>query len=519
MFDGLILLGQGVSHFLTPEGIFNVIWATLLGLAIGILPGLTATMGVALLVTLTYGMETSQAILTLMSVYLGSIFGGSRTAILLNIPGTPASAATSLDGYPLAQQGRAGLAMGLATTSSTLGTLVGIFFLALLAPLLTEVALNFGTYEFFWLAVFGVVISGQLSGSDTPLKGYITGILGLLAATVGMESLHAHQRFTFGIPQLGAGIDIIPAMVGAFGLAEILSQIKRRPTLQTRTVTDRVVPTLREVFQHWKTIIRSGVIGTFAGIIPGVGEDVGAWSSYAAAKRFSKHPEEFGKGSQEGLIAAETGNNAVVSGAMIPTLTLALPGSAAAAVLIAAMYIHGVRPGPMLMIENAPFLYQVVGMLLLATLANLLFGLSLTKLFIKIVSIPQERLMAVIAVLCVVGSFAVTQRMFDVYVMLVFGVLGFLLREMRYPMAPLVLGIVLGDLLDSNLRRGLGLTNGDWTPFFTRPISLVLFLIVAATIVLSIPPVSRWLGRIVANMARRKTATEPTVSDGPRPKE
>jgi putative tricarboxylic transport membrane protein len=243
------------------------------------------------------------------------------------------------------------------------------------------------------------------------------------------------------------------------------------------------------------------------GIIPGVGEDVGAWSSYAAAKRLSKKPEEYGKGSQEGLIAAETGDNAVVSAAMIPTLTLALPGSAAAAVLIAAMYIHGIRPGPMLMIENAAFLYQVIGMLLLATFANLIFGLSLTKVFIRIVTVPQERLMAVIAVLCVVGSFAVTQRMFDVYVMLAFGVIGFLLREMKYPMAPLVLGIVLGDLLDLNLRRGLGLTNGDWTPFFTRPISAALCAIVVLTILMSIPAVSRKMKDLFGGLSSTRSGT------------
>jgi len=251
------------------------------------------------------------------------------------------------------------------------------------------------------------------------------------------------------------------------------------------------VPRLKEIFQYWKTIIRSGIIGTFVGIIPGVGEDVGSWSSYAAAKKLSKHPEEFGKGSQEGLIAAETGDNAVVSAAMIPTLTLALPGSAAAAVLIAAMMIHGIRPGPMLMTENPVFLYQVVAMLLLATIANLIFGLSLTKLFIKVLQVPRERLMAVIYILCVVGSFAITQRMFDVYVMLIFGVGGFILREMKYPMAPLVLGIVLGDLLDLNLRRGLMLTNGDPTPFFTRPISAVICLVIILTILMSIPAVSR----------------------------
>ncbi len=493
MLDGLFMLGQGLAHFLTPASLFNVIWATLLGLAIGILPGLTATMGVALLVTLTYKMLPDQAILTLMCVYLGAIYGGSRTAILLNIPGTPANAAATLDGHPLALQGKAGLAMGLATTSSTLGTLVGIFFLAIIAPLLSEAALKFGSYEFFWLALFGVVISGQMTGSDTPLKGYIAGVLGLLVAMIGMETLHAYQRFTFGIPALGGGVDLIPAMVGAFGLAEILSSMKRTAIANIAPVNDRVVPTLGEIFRYWKTIIRSGIIGTFVGIIPGVGEDVGSWSSYAAAKRASKHPEEFGKGSQEGLIAAETGDNAVVSAAMIPTLTLALPGSAAAAVLIAAMYIHGIRPGPMLMVENPGFFYQVVAMLLLATLANLIFGLSLTKVFIKVLSVPRERLMAVVYVLCVVGSFAITQRMFDVYVMLFFGIVGFLLREMKYPMAPLVLGIVLGDLLDLNLRRGLMLTNGDPTPFFTRPISAVICLIIVLTILLSIPAVSRRL--------------------------
>ena len=244
------------------------------------------------------------------------------------------------------------------------------------------------------------------------------------------------------------------------------------------------------------------MIGTFIGIIPGVGEDVGAWTSYAAAKRFSKHPEEFGKGSQEGLIAAETGDNAVIPGAMIPTLTLAIPGSAASAVLIAAMFIHGIRPGPMLMIENPTFLYQVVAMLLLATVAILVYGLSLTRLFIKVLLVPRERLMAVVYVLCLVGAFAITQRMFDVYVMLVFGVVGFVLREMKYPMAPLVLGIILGDLIDINLRRGLLLSDGDPSPFFTRPISLMLFLVIVASVLLSVPAVKRRAARLSPPPAR-----------------
>lgn len=491
MFDGLSMLGNGLAHFMTPMSLFNIAWATLLGIIIGALPGLTATMGVALLVTLTYKMAPDQAILCLMCLYSGAIYGGSRTAILLSIPGTPASAATTLDGHPLALQGKAGTAMGLATTSSTLGTLVGIVALAMIAPLLAEAALRFGTYEFFWLALFGVVISGQLTAMDDPLKGYIAGILGLLVAMVGMETLHAHQRFTFGIPALGGGVDLIPAMVGAFGFAEILGVLKRRAQARIVSSNDRVVPKLADVFRYKWTTLRSGVIGTFVGIVPGVGEDVGAWASYAAAKRSSKEKHLFGKGSQEGLIAAETGNSAVVPGAMIPTLTLALPGSASAAVLIAAMFIHGIRPGPLLMTENPEFLYQVVAILFLSAIGILIFGLTLTRPLLTVLSVPRERLMAVVYVLCVVGSFAITQRMFDVYVMLFFGTVGFILREMKYPMAPLVLGIILGDLLDLNLRRGLMLTNGDPSPFFTRPISAVICVVIVLTILMSIPAVSK----------------------------
>ena len=504
MFDGLALLAAGIAHFMTPVSLFNVAWATLLGIVVGALPGLTATMGVALLVTLTYKMAPDQAILVLMCVYVGAIYGGSRTAILLAIPGTPASAATTLDGHPLALQGKAGMAMGLATTSSAIGTIVGIVFLAVLAPLLGEAALNFGTYEFFWLALFGVLISGQLTALDDPLKGYIAGILGLLVAMVGMETLHAHFRFTFGIQALSGGVDLIPAMVGAFGLAEILAVMKRTAEAQIVSSTDRVVPRFKDVWRYRATTLRSGIIGTFVGIIPGVGEDVGAWASYAAARRASKERHLFGKGSQEGLIAAETGNSAVIPGAMIPTLTLALPGSAAAAVLIAAMFIHGIRPGPLLMVENPEFLYQIVAILLLATIAITVFGLSLTRPLLLVLQVPRERLMAVVYVLCVVGSFAITQRMFDVYVMLAFGVIGFILREMKYPMAPLVLGIILGDLLDLNLRRGLLLTQGDPTPFFTRPISMVIWIIILVSILMAIPAVNR---RVRSLFNSRKTRT------------
>ncbi|TGG93581.1 transporter [Natronospirillum operosum] len=490
-FEGLGMLGDGIAHFLNPISLFNVAWATLLGIMIGMMPGLTATMGVALLVTLTYGMPGDQAILTLLCMYVGAIYGGSRSAILLNIPGTPASAATSLDGFVLARQGKAGYAMGLATTSSAIGTVVGIICLAIFSPLLAELAFDFGSYEFFWLATFGVVISGRLTSPDDPLKGYMAGMLGLLVAMVGMESLHGFHRFTFGVPQLSDGVDIIPAMVGAFGLAEILTVMRRRLDTKVLVSNDRVVPYFRDVWRYRRTSVRSGIIGTMVGIIPGVGEDIGSWSSYAAARRASKEKEKFGKGSYEGLTAAETGNSAAVPGALIPVLTLAIPGSTAAAVLIAAMYIHDIRPGPMLMIENPGFLYQVVAILLFTTVAITIYGLSMTKVLVRVLAIPREKLMPVVYVLCVIGPFAIYQRMFDVYVMLFFGIAGFILRELKFPMAPIVLGIILGTLLDQNLRRGLMLTGGDPSPFFTRPISMIICVLTVSAILLSIPGVTR----------------------------
>jgi putative tricarboxylic transport membrane protein len=504
--DGLIQFITAVGLLATPVSLFHVAWATLLGIIVGSLPGLTATMGVALLTTLTYSLDRDAAILALICMYVGAIYGGSRSAILLNIPGTPASAATTLDGYPLARQGKAAYAMGLATAGSALGTLVGILLLVLIAPPLAEIALDFGSFEFFWLAVFGIVISGQLTGGISPLKGYIAGILGLLVAMVGSDGIHAHVRFTFGIDALNGGIGLIPAMVGAFGLAEVLTVMWRRKAALVSEVSgsDRTLPRFLDLWRYKFTIARSGVIGTLIGIIPGVGEDIGAWGSYAVAKKISKERDQFGKGSMEGLTAAETGNSAVVPGALIPALTLAVPGSAPAAVLIAALFIHGIRPGPMIMLEAPDFVYLVAAMLFFATIAIAIYGLTLTRLFILVLKIPREWLMPVIFVLCVIGSYALTQRIFEIWVMFAFGLLGFVLRQMNYPMAPLVLGIILGDLLDKSLRRGLTLSNGELDPFFTRPISAVFAAIVILSIAAGMPPVRRLTRRTLGSGIRRE---------------
>lgn len=494
MFDGLIFFGQSLASFLTFESIFYVLASTLVGVVIGALPGLTATMGVALMTTLTIKMPSNQALLVLICTYVGAIYGGSRSAILLNIPGTPASAASCLDGYALARQGMAGRAMGIATTGSVLGTLIGMFFLAWFTPLLGDLALKFGAYEFFWLAVFGVIVSATLTGGDA-LKGWIAGFAGLFIATIGQDGIHAFERFSFGNRDLAGGFSLVPALVGAFGFAEILvAMSEKRPPVKLNPL-DSVIPKLRDIWQYRRTILRSGTIGTFIGIVPGVGEDVAAWSSYAAAKRASAEKEQFGKGSVEGLMAAETGDNACVPGAIIPVLTLQVPGSAPAAVLMAAMLIHGVKPGPMIMIESPQFVYDVVAMMLLATLGILLYGLTLTKFLIQVLRVPTTIIAPMLFVLCTVGTFALASRLFDIWTMLLFGVIGFVLRHYRFPVAPLVLGIVLGDLMEKSLRRGLVLSDGDLMPFVTRPISAVLCAIIVLVVLLRLPSVRRLLSR------------------------
>jgi putative tricarboxylic transport membrane protein len=483
MFEGIALFGRELLKFINFSDLFNVLWSTQLGIIVGMLPGLTATMGVALMTTLTYKMASENALLILMCMYIGAIYGGSRSAILLNIPGTPANAATCLDGHPLALQGRAGEAIGLATTGSFLGSLFGMLMLAFFTPLIGTIALRFESFEFFWLCVFGIIICGNLTAPKDPLKGWIAGFIGLFVATIGMEGMHADPRFSFGSVELSGGIALIPSMVGVFGFSETLMIMKQPKVELLDSKIDRVIPRVKDIVRYWKTILRSGVIGTIIGAIPGVGEDIAAWVSYDFARRASKEREKFGKGSQEGLLAAETGNNACVPGAMIPVLSLAVPGSAPAAVMLAAMFIHGVRPGPLIMIEFPEFIYQVVGMTLLATVAMFVLGLSMVRALVKVLTIPREKMMPFVFVLCAIGSYAIQSRMFDIYVMIVFGVIGYYMRVMEYPVAPTVLGIILGDLLDKNLRRALVLTDGGLIPFFTRPISLILILFIVLTIV------------------------------------
>ncbi|MBL4629441.1 MAG: tripartite tricarboxylate transporter permease [Roseicyclus sp.] len=476
--------------------IFTVFWACFLGIVIGMIPGLTATLGVALMTTLTLSMEAEQAILILICMYVGAIYGGSRSAILLNIPGTPANAATSLEGFPLALKGQAGRAMAVATTGSFLGTTVGMLALAILAPWLAEFALDFGSFEFFWLAVFGVVLCGQLTAMEDGLKGWIAGFIGLLVAMVGQESMNGFARFSYGDPNLAGGLGLLPILVGAFGCAEVFSVMRAAALERIANDTRGVLVASVQAFRHSVTWLRSGLIGTFMGVVPGVGEDMGAWVSYAAAKRLSRNPEEYGKGSVEGLLAAETGNSAAVPGALIPVLTLAIPGSAPAAVLLAAMIIHGIRPGPLIMYQQPEFFYSIVAMVFWASVGILVLGLLLTRPLLLILKVRREWLLGVIFTLCVVGAFAISSRIFEVQLMIIFGLIGFMMREMGFPVAPLVLGVVLGPILDSNFRRSLALTQGDFSMFFTRPISAILALLVVVILLAGLLPTRRIFNRL-----------------------
>src|SRR5215212_8476671 len=498
--QGLIDLGHAYLSFLNPLTLAYGMGGAFVGIVMGILPGLSATLAIALLTTLTIKLGTNDAILVLICSYVGALYGGSRTAILLNIPGTAANAASCADGYALAMQGQAGRAIGIATSGAFVSTLLGVVCLALFTPLLAEVALQFGAFEFFWLALFGVTMSRSIVGHD-PLKGWLMGLLGLFIAQVGQEGIYAYDRFTFGWDELAGGISLIPALVGAFGLAEVLTALADPVEKKFVQVKDSVLPRFREVAQYWKTVLRSGVIGVLTGLLPGVGEDSGAWMSYAAAKATSKEKELFGKGSIDGLMAAETGDMASIPGHIIPCLALGIPGSAPSAVLMAAMIIHGVQPGPMLMIQHPQFIYQVVAMTSLASLTILLFGLFLVKPLLLVLRIKRTVLMPIIFLLCTVGAFASASRLFDIYAMLVIGIGAFFLRRRGYQMAPFVLGLVLGPLLDKSLRRGLVLSDGSIAPFFTRPISLAFAVVTIFTILLYVPPFKRAVQRVTGGLA------------------
>jgi len=478
-------LGQAVATVFAPLNILVLMLSVGSGLVMGMLPGLSATMAIALLTGLTYNFPTQTALIALLGIYVGSISGGCQSAILLNIPGTPASAATALDGHPMARRGEGGFAISLATTASMFGTLLSVIFVLTLTPFLTKLALKFASWEFFLLSIFGIMICGALTAQGNALKGWIAGILGLLVSVIGLDTVDTFARFSFGSVNMMSGIQLIPVMIGLFGFPEIVRSFKKEenPELVPLSKFD-IRKNFRTILKHWVAVIRSAFIGVGVGIIPGVGEDTGGWLSYWASKSTSKDPESFGTGNELGVISAETGNNACIGGAIIPVLSLAVPGSAPAAVLLAAFLMHGYRPGPLLMTESPSFVYNVSVYLFASSFMMWLLAMIIARGTVRILRIEKKILMPVVFLLCVVGSYLINYNFFDVKVMFVFGLIGLALSATNFPAAPFLLGVILGPMADSNLRRGLRLSDGSFLPMFKRPIS-VFFLIIILGMILA----------------------------------
>lgn len=488
---------QSIIHLVSSPTILIAMFVSMsIGIIVGALPGLTATMSIAILVGLTYSLPQDLCFAIILSIYVGAIYGGSITAILINIPGTGSAAATALDGHPLGLQGKANYAIGMTRTASFFGTIFGLVMLLTIAPLLAKIALMFTSVEMSLLALFGVLISGFVAAPDLKIKGWISAFLGMLMSCVGIDVMYGFQRFTFDQPMLMAGVSFVPVMIGVFGIPQVLDNLKLVVPARVKQ-TGSILPDLREFAKYIPLSLRSGLIGTAIGIVPGAGEDIGAWMAYFAARSTSKEKETFGNGSTEGIIAAETGNNAAIGGALIPLLTLSIPGSPPAAVLLGALLLHGIRPGPMLMFEFPGFLEEIGGILFVASCILLVAGILVAKFFIKALDVPPKILMPIVAVLSVIGSYAINIRIFDVYVMVIFGVIFYFFFKLHYPVAPLVLGLILGPMIDENLRRAFMVHDG-LLPVFTRPVAVVLFVMV----ILLVLSQTRWVRGLFSRRTR-----------------
>ncbi len=480
----------------SPFNLAILFGAVVMGIMFGAMPGLTATLGVALLTTLTYGMQTDTAMIALMAIYVGGVYGGSYASILINIPGTAAAAATALDGYPLACKGEGGRAIGLTTTASAIGTMIGMLFVVSLSPLISAFALQFTSFEFFLLAFFGILISGTLTSPDLASKGWISGFLGLFLACVGRDKLQFFPRYTFGFTELESGIEIVPVLIGAFGIPQIIQVLKGDFCERKAQSLQRILPGFRDIGKNIVNIIRSALIGVGIGSVPGIGEDIAGWVSYGAAKNSSKCPENFGKGEIAAVVSTETANNSCIGGAMIPLLNLGIPGSPPAAMLLGALMLHGVNPGPMISFEHPTFILEIAAILTLASLAMWVSGMLLAKQVVKVLRIPPAIFMPVIGLLCIIGSYALGMNIFNLYLMLPVGIVAYFLTEMGYPIAPLVIGVILGPMADENLRRALMVSQGSFMPIFQRPVALTIFVIICLTLASQLPVVQRFKKRI-----------------------
>ncbi len=474
---------QALELVMDLQVILLVFGGTALGILVGALPGLSATMGLAVLLPISFYMTPVRGILLLLGMYTGAIYGGSFSAILLNIPGAPPAVMTALDGYPMARRGEAGRAIVISTLSSFVGGVFGVICLIIIAPWLARFALDFGPAEYALLALFGLSTIVAVAGKSM-VRGFIGVTIGLILAIVGLDQFTNVPRFTFGRYELMSGISYIPLVIGVFGLAEVITQVL---SLHDGEGTVQKVGSLQANRKDIGAILRkfwpSSIIGTIIGVLPGAGGTIASIISYNQAVQTSRHPETFGTGEPEGLIAAESSNNAAVGGSLVPLLTLGIPGSSPAAILLGALMIHNLRPGPMLFIQQRPMVNAFFIGLMVAQVAMVVVGLIAARVAPYLISTSKRVMLPIISLLCVIGAFALSSSYFDVTLMLIFGITGFFLKHLGIKPAPIVLGLILGPMFESNFRSALELSRTGYLVFVTRPISIVLIILIVMVIV------------------------------------
>lgn len=490
----------GLSHATNLSNLLIAFFGTALGIAFGALPGFTAAMGVAVLIPLTFGMNPVTGLILLAAVYCGAIYGGSITAILLHTPGTPAAAATAMDGYAMTKQGRAGEALMEAVTASFWGGIISALALLFIAPSLAKAALRFGPPEYFMLAVFGLTIIVTLT-SKSLIKGMISGIIGLLFGSFGMDPLLAFPRYTFGQSSLLTGISLVPALIGLFSISQVFIMIMEGNQQIVEVDTSKIKnakPKLSDMVKYPVTYIRSSIIGTFIGMLPGAGASIAAFIGYNEGRRFSKTPELYGTGHREAVASAEAANNGVTGGSLITVLTLGIPGNSTTAILLGGLMIQGLRPGNELFTVNAHIAYPFIIGLFIANIFMLFLGLYGAKYFANIVKAPINILIAVIFVLAVMGSFAIRNNIFDVYIMMIFGVIGYFMRIYNFDASPAVLGIILGPIAERALTQSIVLARGGNVALFilSRPICLLLAALVLISLIAPFITVNKFFKKI-----------------------
>lgn len=482
---------QGLLSVCDFTVLFFIVVGVFVGIVFGSIPGLTATMAIVMFLPLTYTMTPIQGVSTLIALYIGGISGGLISAILLNIPGTPSSIATCFDGRPMALKGQAGKALGTGVVFSFCGTIVGIIVLIVAAPLIAAVAIKFGPYEYCTLSLCALSLVISLTGKDL-VKGLISGLIGVILATVGLAPVDSAKRFTFGSTELNSGFALLTLLIGLFAITEVIKAAEEAKNPVEATMEDGNVKikgfgfSLSEFFEQKWNMLRSSFIGIIIGILPGIGGAISGMLSYTAAKNQSKHPEKFGTGIMDGVVASESANNAGIGGAMIPMLTLGIPGDAATAMLLGGLMVHQIAPGPLIFDKNGVEVFGIYAAMIIATFAMLFLELFGIRVFVKILKLKKYWLMPVIIMLCIIGAIGNANRLFDVWSVMVFGFMGYVLLKAKIPHVPMILGFILGPIFELNFRRSVQHYNIDPTGVFSHPIAIGFFVFTIFVVIYSL---------------------------------